>query len=152
VAGFHRILLPLERNAAVNVWLLVGDPLTLIDTGPRSAAALGALEDGLARVGVAVEDLELVLATHQHADHVGLAETIRRRANAEIAVLEPLAAYLERFGERVAAEKAFFRCTPALIQIVWFFYCVPMLFDVFLDAVTMGVLALGLNLTACRRH
>jgi polar amino acid transport system permease protein len=42
----------------------------------------------------------------------------------------------------------FFRCTPALIQIVWFFYCVPILFDVFLDAVTMGVLALGLNLTA----
>jgi len=42
----------------------------------------------------------------------------------------------------------FFRCTPALIQIVWFFYCVPMLFDVFLDAITMGVLALGLNLTA----
>ncbi len=42
----------------------------------------------------------------------------------------------------------FFRCTPALIQLVWFFYCVPILFDVFLDAVTMGVLALGLNLTA----
>lgn len=42
----------------------------------------------------------------------------------------------------------FFRCTPALIQIVWFFYCVPMLFNVFLDPVTMGVLALGLNLTA----
>src|SRR3981081_695260 len=42
----------------------------------------------------------------------------------------------------------FFRCTPALIEIVWFFYGVPMLFDVFLDAVTMGVLALGLNLTA----
>jgi len=42
----------------------------------------------------------------------------------------------------------FFRCTPALIQIVWFFYCVPMLFNVFLDAATMGVLALGLNLTA----
>jgi polar amino acid transport system permease protein len=42
----------------------------------------------------------------------------------------------------------FFRCTPALIQIVWFFYCVPILFDVFLDAVTMAVLALGLNLAA----
>ena len=42
----------------------------------------------------------------------------------------------------------FFRCTPALIQIVWLFYCFPMLFYVFLDAVTMGVLALGLNLTA----
>ncbi|MBI3143858.1 MAG: amino acid ABC transporter permease [Pseudogulbenkiania sp.] len=42
----------------------------------------------------------------------------------------------------------FFRCTPAIIQIVWFFYCVPIMFDVYLDSVTMGVLALGLNLTA----
>ncbi|HDS1736524.1 amino acid ABC transporter permease [Pseudomonas sp. BP8] len=42
----------------------------------------------------------------------------------------------------------FFRCTPALLQIVWFFYCVPMLFDVFVDPITMGFLALGLNLTA----
>lgn len=42
----------------------------------------------------------------------------------------------------------FFRCTPAMIQVVWFFYCVPMLFDVFLDPMFMGILALGLNLTA----
>ncbi|MCD4863059.1 amino acid ABC transporter permease [Pseudomonas sp. PLB05] len=42
----------------------------------------------------------------------------------------------------------FFRCTPVLLQIVWFFYCVPMLFNVFVDPITMGVLALGLNLTA----
>jgi polar amino acid transport system permease protein len=42
----------------------------------------------------------------------------------------------------------FFRCTPALLQIVWFFYCIPMMVDVFIDPVVMGVLALGLNLTA----
>ena len=42
----------------------------------------------------------------------------------------------------------FFRCTPVLLQIVCFFYCVPMLFNVFVDPITMGVLALGLNLTA----
>ncbi len=42
----------------------------------------------------------------------------------------------------------FFRCTPAIVQIVWIFYCVPMIFDVFLDPITMGVMALGLNLTA----
>ncbi|MFK0384006.1 amino acid ABC transporter permease [Agrobacterium sp. NPDC090273] len=42
----------------------------------------------------------------------------------------------------------FFRCTPAIVQIVWIFYCVPMLFDVFLDPITMGIMALGLNLTA----
>ncbi|WDZ79393.1 amino acid ABC transporter permease (plasmid) [Ensifer adhaerens] len=42
----------------------------------------------------------------------------------------------------------FFRCTPAIIQVVWFFYCVPMLFNVFLGSVTMGIMALGLNLAA----
>ena len=42
----------------------------------------------------------------------------------------------------------FFRCTPAIIQIVWFFYCVPMIFNVFWGPVFMGIIALGLNLTA----
>lgn len=41
-----------------------------------------------------------------------------------------------------------FRCTPAIIQIVWFFYCVPMMFNVYWSALTMGILALGLNLSA----
>jgi polar amino acid transport system permease protein len=42
----------------------------------------------------------------------------------------------------------FFRCTPAIVQIVWFFYCVPMLFNLYLGSMTMGILALGLNLAA----
>jgi polar amino acid transport system permease protein len=42
----------------------------------------------------------------------------------------------------------FFRCTPALVQIVWFFFCVPMLFDVFWPPVLMGVIILGMNLSA----
>ena len=42
----------------------------------------------------------------------------------------------------------FFRCTPAIVQVVWFFYCVPIIFDVYVDATTMGILALGLNLSA----
>jgi len=39
----------------------------------------------------------------------------------------------------------FFRCTPALLQIVWFFYCIPMMVDVYIDPIVMGVLALGLK-------
>lgn len=42
----------------------------------------------------------------------------------------------------------FFRCTPVIIQVIWFFYCVPLIFNVFLDPFVMGVLTLGLNLTA----
>ncbi|WP_380180930.1 amino acid ABC transporter permease [Kalamiella sp. sgz302252] len=42
----------------------------------------------------------------------------------------------------------FFRCTPILLQIVWFYYCVPMMFNLFIDPIYMGFLALGLNLAA----
>ncbi len=42
----------------------------------------------------------------------------------------------------------FFRCTPALVQIVWFFFCVPMLFNVFWTPVLMGIVVLGMNLSA----
>ena len=105
----HRISIPLERNAAVNVWLLRGEPLTLVDTGPASDDALGVLERGLAELGVRVEDLELVLITHHHADHSGLAATIQQRAGAQVCAHEELAAYLLHFGERVAEEKDFFR-------------------------------------------
>ncbi|WP_029352900.1 amino acid ABC transporter permease [Bosea sp. 117] len=42
----------------------------------------------------------------------------------------------------------FFRCTPALVQIVWFFFCVPILFDVFWSPIFMGVVILGMNLSA----
>jgi len=42
----------------------------------------------------------------------------------------------------------FFRCTPVLLQIVWFFYCVPLLFGVYFDPIPLGIMALGLNLTA----
>ena len=42
----------------------------------------------------------------------------------------------------------FFRCTPVLLQIAWFFYCVPMMTDFYMDPITMGIIALGLNVTA----
>ena len=105
----HRIPIPLERNAAVNVWLLPGEPLTLVDTGPRSDAALAALETGLAAADVRLEDIELVLVTHHHADHAGLAATIQRRAGARVCAHEQLADYLVHLSERVAEEKEFFR-------------------------------------------
>ena len=56
----------------MNLWLLQGDPLTLVDTGPRSDEALAALEAELAAHGFAVEDIELLLLTHHHLDHTGL--------------------------------------------------------------------------------
>src|SRR5829696_2776606 len=95
-----RIPVPLPHIGSVNAWLLRGEPLTLVDTGPRDDEALSALEAGLGRAGVGVEDIELVLVTHHHVDHTGLAATIARRSGAHVAAFERAAAYGRRYDER----------------------------------------------------
>jgi len=41
----------------------------------------------------------------------------------------------------------FFRCTPFIVQVFWFFYCVPMMFNLYLGSLTLGILSLGLILS-----
>ncbi|MGO9957222.1 MAG: MBL fold metallo-hydrolase [Solirubrobacteraceae bacterium] len=79
----------------VNTYLIDDDPLTLIDCGPNSASALAALEAALSRLGRRLSEIELILITHQHIDHVGLAGEVARRSGAEIGCLGLLAPVLE---------------------------------------------------------
>src|ERR671923_2462012 len=109
MSGVTAIPLPLAHVGSVNAWLLHGYPITLIDTGPRDDAALGALEDGLRREGLRIEDIELVLATHHHIDHVGLAATIKRRSGAVVAALDRVADYVERYGAELEQDRRFAR-------------------------------------------
>jgi glyoxylase-like metal-dependent hydrolase (beta-lactamase superfamily II) len=103
-----RIELPTPfRVGTVNVYLLEGSPLTLVDTGPLWEPSREALEQGLAEHGYRIEDVELVLLTHQHCDHVGLAQTIRARSGARIAGLPKLGDFLDRWAESIAAEDAY---------------------------------------------
>src|SRR5689334_9159023 len=102
-----RIPLPLPHIGSVNTWLLPGDPLTLIDTGPCEDEALAVLEAGLRDAGYRLEDLELVLVTHHHLDHSGLAATIAARSGARIAAYERAAAYGAHCEERGEADRRF---------------------------------------------
>src|SRR6478672_12198587 len=102
-----RIPVPLPHIKSVNTWLLRGDPLALVDTGPCGDEALAALEAGLADAGVRIEDLELVLVTHHHLDHSGLAATIAARSGARIAAYERAAAYGAHAEERGEADRRF---------------------------------------------
>jgi glyoxylase-like metal-dependent hydrolase (beta-lactamase superfamily II) len=95
------------RIGSVNAYLLEGSPLTLVDTGPRWPASLEALDAALAHHGHALEQIELVILTHQHCDHFGLADVIRRRSGARVAAIAPLAVYVEDYERTVAAEDDF---------------------------------------------
>jgi glyoxylase-like metal-dependent hydrolase (beta-lactamase superfamily II) len=56
----------------VNVFLLKGEKLTLVDVGPKTKEAWEALTTQLAMFGYTPDDIEQVVVTHHHPDHVGL--------------------------------------------------------------------------------
>jgi glyoxylase-like metal-dependent hydrolase (beta-lactamase superfamily II) len=63
---------------AIGVYLVdTDDGLALFDCGPSST--LPALDDGLARHGVALEDVRHLLLSHIHLDHAGAAGRLVRR-------------------------------------------------------------------------
>ena len=71
----------------VNVYLIKQDPLTLIDTGPKTADASRVLRERLSGHGVAMSDIRRIVLTHAHEDHCGLAKKVRDEANnAEILI------------------------------------------------------------------
>jgi glyoxylase-like metal-dependent hydrolase (beta-lactamase superfamily II) len=84
-AYLHCLTLPTPFPIGpVNVYLLEGQVLTLVDTGPKADVSRAALESGLASLGYHVEDLRRIVVTHHHVDHMGLAAEIVARSGAEI--------------------------------------------------------------------
>ncbi len=94
-SGLHRIAVPTPFLVGrVNLYLFMGPPLTLVDTGPNSGTTLDALERSLAELDLSVDDIRRVVLTHQHVDHIGLAGVIANRGSAEVLMLDTLAPYL----------------------------------------------------------
>jgi len=67
----------LGRSRVIASYLIPGDEPALVDCGPTTC--LGALEEGLAGQGLAVEDLRHLVLTHIHLDHAGAAGALVRR-------------------------------------------------------------------------
>ncbi len=107
-AGIHCLPIPTPFLVGrVNLYLIEDDPLTLVDCGPNSGKALDELERALAERGHRVEDLGLIVITHQHIDHIGLVDVLARRSGAEIAALDKLQVYLGEFNESAELDDEF---------------------------------------------
>src|SRR3954447_3417613 len=79
VDGIVRLCLPLPYSprGTVNAYLLEQDPgWWLVDRGPSVAPGWDALEHALGVAGVETRAVALLVCTHAHADHYGLAAEV----------------------------------------------------------------------------
>jgi glyoxylase-like metal-dependent hydrolase (beta-lactamase superfamily II) len=107
-AGIHRLRIPTPFAVGrVNCYLIADRPLTLVDTGPNSGKSLDELQHQLEGQGHALEDLELLLITHQHIDHTGLVEILASRSGAEVAAIDVVVPFLENYGKDAERDDEF---------------------------------------------
>lgn len=107
-AGIHRLQIPTPFAVGrVNCYLIEDEPLTLVDTGPNSGKSLDELEHQLADLGRSIADIELVVLTHQHIDHLGLVEIIADRSGADVAAIDVVVPFVENFGDDIEADDKF---------------------------------------------
>jgi glyoxylase-like metal-dependent hydrolase (beta-lactamase superfamily II) len=107
-AGIHRLRIPTPFAVGrVNCYLIEDSPLTLVDTGPNSGKSLDELTRQLAELGYAIEDLELIVISHQHIDHLGLVEILASRSGADVAAIDILVPFVERYGDDTEADDEF---------------------------------------------
>lgn len=103
--GIHRISVPTPFAVGrVNVFLIEDDPLTLVDTGPNSGTSFDELQQGIEALGHKLDDIELVLITHQHLDHLGLVSLVAGHSGAEVAAIEGAARFLRNYEAEAKAE------------------------------------------------
>jgi glyoxylase-like metal-dependent hydrolase (beta-lactamase superfamily II) len=105
MSGIHTLSLPTPFAVGrVNCYLIDDEPLTLVDAGPNSGRALDELEQRLAGLGRRIEDLERILVTHQHVDHLGLVGIVARRSGADVCALDLLVPVMEQYGAHSDAD------------------------------------------------
>jgi glyoxylase-like metal-dependent hydrolase (beta-lactamase superfamily II) len=107
-AGIHRLAIPTPFAVGrVNLYLIEDDPLTLVDAGPNSGRSLDELESQLRGHGHRLEDIGLILVSHQHIDHIGLVSIVARRSGAEVACIDRLVPFIESYGEAMDSQDRF---------------------------------------------
>jgi glyoxylase-like metal-dependent hydrolase (beta-lactamase superfamily II) len=88
--GIHQLKLPFPlqpEQLAVNAYLIQGDNgCLLVDTGWNINQAFSAMERQLQEIGLGFENISLILITHFHPDHYGLAGRLVQVSKAKVAL------------------------------------------------------------------
>ncbi|MFB6465908.1 MBL fold metallo-hydrolase [Cytobacillus sp. Hz8] len=106
--GIAKITLPTPFPVGdVNVYVVKGERLTLVDAGVKTEAAWNVFTSELKELGLSPRDFEQVVLTHHHPDHIGF--------------LEYLSPEMEVYGHPIN-QRWLLRSEPFLSEHQHFFY------------------------------
>lgn len=111
----HQIVLPTPWEVGpVQIYVVEGEPLTLIDTGVKTPQSRAALEGAIDALGHGLDEVRRIVLTHYHGDHLGQAQSIRDAgAELEVWAHEDEAPSIESFSrereESIDASNELFR-------------------------------------------
>lgn len=101
LADVHQIVLPTPWEVGpVQIYVVTSAPLTLIDTGVKGPRSRAALEAAFDELGLGLDEVERVILTHHHGDHLGQAQGLREAGgDLEVIAHETEVPSIEHFSE-----------------------------------------------------
>lgn len=83
----HRLPIPTPFPVGpVTVTLLLEEPITLVDTGPKTDEAFRALREQVRACGIELGQIHRIVLTHAHEDHAGQAARVQEMSGASVYV------------------------------------------------------------------
>ena len=85
-AGIWKITLPIPFPLrTVNLYILTGaDGWAMVDTGMGMPAARIAFKEGLQHAGLSINNLQTIVLSHDHPDHIGLSGELQEHSGATV--------------------------------------------------------------------
>ncbi|MFL6559866.1 MAG: MBL fold metallo-hydrolase [Bacillus sp. (in: firmicutes)] len=115
--GIAKITVPTPFAVGdVNVYLIKGERLTLVDAGVKTEQSWMSLKEQMGELGLIPADIEQVILTHHHPDHVGMLDFFP----------DSLEVYGHYLNERwIHPTEAFFQEQEEFFRVNFLEFCLP---------------------------
>ncbi len=97
-----KINLPFTWTPEMNIYIIMGDEITLIDTGPGDIKSLQSISDSLKDIELELKDIDKIINTHEHVEHFAGDEEIKKASGATVSAHKKAAKIIQNFTRYIS--------------------------------------------------